>query len=130
MEKIDLTKPFLTNEDILVEVSDNGKDWDERHILSHDGDVYRAWDKGLTGKKAKYNINCTSSWFYARHIPEKRYMTRDEIIEWIAKEQPKILVKVKTEESWELATRWSYNASIEEYHYKDLETGEIKEFTV
>ena len=76
--KLNLTKPFITSEDIKVLVSKNGEVWKERYILSYDGEHYTFWVKGKKGEDFSYNIAYTWCYKYAKHIPPKRPLTASD----------------------------------------------------
>jgi len=73
--KLDLTKPFLTNENIKVLVSQDEKEWVERYVLGYNGEKYKCWNYGKTGEDFDYNIGKTTYWDHCKHIPEKRPFT-------------------------------------------------------
>jgi hypothetical protein len=76
--KIDLTKPFLTNENIKVLVSQDGKAWEERYILSYNNRFYRCWLNGQTGSSFSYDIRETFAYNYCKHILPKRPFTASD----------------------------------------------------
>lgn len=71
---LDLTTPRIIPGDvnIPVEVSQDGKNWEERYLASVMTDGrFCAWDNGKTAEERKYNTSHTSPWPYCREIQKK-----------------------------------------------------------
>lgn len=133
MNRPDLTKPFITSEDILVEVS-NDEDFrrsQERYVLRGDGNSYICWTGGRTAKEKSYDITKTNTWQYARYPKEKKevYMTQEEVVKFCS-ENPCI---VGLKEFPDQTPYWSYDFihPIKDYTYYlcDDPNKEVKRFT-
>ncbi len=81
------------------------------------------------GDEGRYELGLnfeTINWAHSEDLPEKRYMSRDEVLRFLA-ETPGVLVYRVGKDEWNLPGRFGFHDNIDMYRWRTKD-GVVREF--